>query len=193
MIKTGLSTTWLLSQIGTLLIFTFVGSNAAVFPVKSFDNFNKAQQQAVSGDSIVRKSGFYADVILDYQPEKVVLVNNLFLDPTNSIISDPTGKESLAGNVLNQSVKNLPNGFDRIKHKAGETKALQKFYSSDYPKLLDIPTLDDDPSLELDVMKQSRTNTTAQFVGCFIPNKQVEMKPYATAENTGPVYIHNIY
>jgi len=125
----------------------------------------------------------------DHKPAKVVLVNNLFLDPKASIISDPTGDEFFSGNTLNQSAKNLPEGFDRIKFKEGETTALQKYYNSDYPELLDIPTLDDDPNIELDVMKQSRTNNPAQFVGCFIPNKQVEMKPYVTVENTGPDYI----
>jgi len=134
----------------------------------------------------------------DDKPAKVVLVNNLFRDPTASIISDPTGDEFFSGNTLNQSTKNLPEGFNRIElkveknsfglHQPEEARELQKFYSSDYPELLDIPTLDDDPFIEMDILRQTRSSDKAQFVGCFVPGESAELKPYATAENTGPDY-----
>ena len=134
----------------------------------------------------------------EYQPEKVTMVNNLFLDPAASIISDPTGDEFFSGNALNESAKNLPEGFDRIElkveknsfglHQPEEAGELQKFYSSDYPELLDIPTLDDDPFIEMDILRQTRSSDKAQFVGCFVPGESAELKPYATAENTGPDY-----
>jgi hypothetical protein len=78
-------------------------------------------------------------------------------------------------------------------HQPEDSGELQKHYSSDFPELLNVPTLDDDPSIELDVMQQSRKKNASQFVGCFIPSEKIEMKPYATLENTGPAYLHMVY
>ena len=136
----------------------------------------------------------------DHRPEKVVLANNLFLDPTDLFLSDPSGNESFAGNVIDQSMKNLPDGFTRVRLKydenkfgilqPGEENELHEYYSPEFPALLDIPTMDDDPLVALDILKQNRLNNEEQFVGCSVPGMKAEMKPYATVENTGPDYLH---
>ena len=38
-------------------------------------------------------------------------------------------------------------------------------------------------------MKQSRSILKPSLVGCFIPNENIDLKPYVTDKNTGPDYL----
>jgi hypothetical protein len=55
--------------------------------------------------------------------------------------------------------------------------------------LLDIPELDDDPEIKSDIAGNKRP-AKVKSAGCYEPGKNpFPVKPYATAQNTGPEYI----
>jgi len=58
-------------------------------------------------------------------------------------------------------------------------------------QILDIPVLDDDPEIVLDIMQQKRpANLAKRSIGCSEYSGKIKVKPYATAENTGPDYLY---
>jgi hypothetical protein len=58
-------------------------------------------------------------------------------------------------------------------------------------QILDIPVLDDDPEIRLDIIQQKRpANLTKRSIGCAEYSGKIKVKPYVTAENTGPGYLH---
>jgi hypothetical protein len=58
-------------------------------------------------------------------------------------------------------------------------------------QILDIPVLDDDPKIRLDIMQQKRpANLTKKSIGCTEYSGKIKVKPYVTAENTRPGYLH---
>ena len=130
----------------------------------------------------------------DFQPDQVVVANNLFYKPTGAIQEDLTGKEKFQGNACAE-VQNMPSfpGFYVTKTilnpglfyqpekqiSQGKTSALQ---------ILDIPELNDDPAIQLDIAKNSRKEKKS--AGCFEPSKRASMiHVYATSDNTGPSYL----
>ena len=131
----------------------------------------------------------------DHQPKNVALVNNLFIDPSEKLFEGFTGMEFLSGNE-----SNVPTGVNGIKMNAKidfmvntdgliQLQKLQKGrgYGKRSLEILDIPSLDDDPQLQLDIMKQNRPEKMT--AGCYEPSGSVVLRPYATTENTGPVYL----
>jgi len=56
-------------------------------------------------------------------------------------------------------------------------------------RILDIPELDDDPQISLDIAGNKRPAEN-KSAGCFEPsNNSNPAKPYATSLNTGPSYL----
>ena len=138
----------------------------------------------------------------DFQPQNVVVANNLFVRPTGKPISDPGGSEKFTHNAIDASESyNLPGDF--APKKANLEKNDYGFFqpgmknndlhtSGDIQqKILDIPVLDDDPEIGFDIMKQKRPKKwTKKNIGCSEYSGKIIVKPYATAENTGPDYLH---
>lgn len=133
-----------------------------------------------------------------FQPQQVILANNLFDQPTGEITEDPTGKEQFSGNFF-QSVKQQERqGFQLIADKLMPTqfgfiqpvtavKDAKKSHSAF--ALLDLPELNDDPEILVDIAGNRRIKNN-QSAGCFEPGKLSKpLKAYATASNTGPAYL----
>lgn len=132
-------------------------------------------------------------------PQDVALVNNLFFQMEGSVILDPSHREQLDGNVLTSNNQNLPSGFiftpmnirQNINGMFEPDKmglSLTSHNQIDYT-ILDLPILNDDPNLSMDIMQQSRSEHNQQ--GCFVPLNTDGLAPYVTGDNTGPNYLHN--
>lgn len=130
----------------------------------------------------------------DYQPGQVVIANNLFSKPNGAILEDLTGKENFLGNACSE-VQNMPavSGFYITKASLNkghfyepENKIVQGKTTAF--QMLDIPGLNDDPEIHLDIARNSRSRK--KTAGCFEPSKRASMiKLYADSENTGPYYL----
>ena len=135
----------------------------------------------------------------DFQPTDVILANNLFYKATAPIIDDLTGKETFSGNTFLDSQKPSVNqGFYaagcRIEPNAAGFFQPAKKGSAEkatFPlQILDIPELNDDPQIMLDIAGNKRP-AKAKSAGCFEPAKRsAPVKPYANAQNTGPEYLY---
>ncbi len=132
----------------------------------------------------------------DFQPTEVSLVNNLFYQPTTSILDDLTGKESFSGNTF-QDAPNPPAqiGFTPTKVKISKNEfgfsQPEKSIASGKitPEILDIPDQNDDPQIKMDIAGNHRPETK-KSVGCFEPGKKsIPMRTFATDQNTGPEYL----
>ena len=134
----------------------------------------------------------------DFQPTDVVLANNLFYKPTSPILDDLTGKGSFSGNAFqNAENRSVNQGFyatntEIKKNEAGFFQPATKI-SGENPNfaltILDIPELNDDPQITLDIAGNKRS-ATIKSAGSFEPGKRsAPVKPYVTAMNTGPVYL----
>jgi hypothetical protein len=133
----------------------------------------------------------------EFQPTDVILANNLFYKATAPIIDDLTGKETFSGNAFFDSQKPSVNqGFYTANCKiepnaAGFFQPVKKISEKGaiLLQILDIPELNDDPQITLDMAGNKRPAKT-KTAGCFEPaKKSVPLKPYATAQNTGPEYL----
>lgn len=137
----------------------------------------------------------------DFQPKNVVVTNNLFLNSVKNLLTDLTGSERFSGNVITTVSEQLPAGFKKKNIKCEENKFgfllpketgnLTLETEPKLPELLDIPTLDDDPFILLDILKQKRTNHSNPFPGCLLPSMEKQFNCYATPANSGPVYLHS--
>jgi hypothetical protein len=135
----------------------------------------------------------------DFQPEEVYVTNNLFVHPVSDIFFDPTGKETVRSNAVYPPA-DLPGaeGFYASETSVGPNASgyfqplktvTQKSNSYEQIPLLDIPELDDDPEIKSDIAGNKRP-AKVKSAGCFEPGKNpFPVKPYATAQNTGPEYI----
>ena len=56
-------------------------------------------------------------------------------------------------------------------------------------QIFDIPELEDDFGIQLDIMKQKREGIFSNIPGCYLPKDKEQLKFYATKNNTGPVYL----
>jgi hypothetical protein len=135
----------------------------------------------------------------NFQPDQIRVSDNLFVQPTAPVLDDLTGKETFQNNAV-QSEKQLPvqSGFypTTIKMEpnvSGFIQPLRQIFagknSPEKTPLLDIPELNDDPLIKLDIAGNKRS-AKIESAGCFEPGKKsVPIKPYATAQNTGPEYL----
>ncbi len=140
-----------------------------------------------------------------YHPKDVFLANNLFANPTSQLLTDTTGLEQFIGNAVESAdTIALPNGFCRISTclkrnmfglfqfpNTGTLLPCPKY--SGNIEILDIPVLDDDPGITLDIMKQNRSIAqAANQYGCYVFNEGNPIKVYVNEINTGPTYLlHN--
>ena len=138
----------------------------------------------------------------DFPPTQVVFANNLIVDPTGNPLSDPVGTERFIHNAIDASETAILSGdFVRIKanlerndlgfmQPGRKSKALHSTVNIPQ-QILDIPVLDDDPEIGLDIMQQKRpANLTTRSLGCAEYSGKIKVKPYVINENTGPGYLH---
>lgn len=133
----------------------------------------------------------------DFQPTEVLLANNLFYQPTAPIIDDSTGKETFSANAVQDSQSQISKGFyvsnvKILKNQEGFYQPENKISKSKVNsklQILDIPELNDDPQITWDMARNKRP-VKEQAAGSFESGKKsIQMKLYATAENTGPEYL----
>ena len=133
----------------------------------------------------------------DFQPAEVQLTNNLFFKSTAPVLDDLTGKETFYGNAFQEAQDQniagfyVPNtailinseGFFQPEKRISEGKARVPI------QILDIPELNDDPQIRLDISGNKRSNKN-KSAGNFEPSRKANpVKPHATVQNTGPDYL----
>jgi hypothetical protein len=131
----------------------------------------------------------------DYPPEKVVVCNNLFIRPTGKIIDDPNGREIMDGNYVSEVRDPLQTGFFPLKqstvtnlHGFIQPAKLVPSVKISGQFITDIPEMDDDPEIDLDVVKNNRPERKS--AGCHeLVRNGHPVKPFATKYNTGPSYL----
>ncbi|MCK5705218.1 MAG: right-handed parallel beta-helix repeat-containing protein, partial [Cyclobacteriaceae bacterium] len=136
----------------------------------------------------------------DYPPRNVSFANNLFSSAVNPIFTNPTNTETWEANIYNGEKELTPDGFSLVSFKIIKNEyglSEVKFSSKDLINFIhrdlsvfDIPVLDDDPFVELDIMKQKRAGNFNTTPGCYLPSGKTSLKCYASADNTGPFYLH---
>ncbi len=135
----------------------------------------------------------------DFQPKKVQFCHNLIVDSSIPIITDLTGKEIFANNIVQAGIQlPSPTGFSTA---SITTKSSPQGYfqlanpipATNLPAvklvIFDIPEMNDDPQLKLDVMGNNRPDSASnKDQGCFQAGGKNSLGPYATINNTGPTY-----
>jgi hypothetical protein len=148
-------------------------------------------------NSFVASGPILAGQVGKHPPENVSIINNLFLHPTKKILKDPTGSERIFGNATDIRDLELPKGISKSEVSYEQNKdglfQLNDLLTSSVPgeadwTLLDIPTLDDDPQIALDIMQHKR-EPGKLIIGCQVPGATLELRPYVSSENTGPGYL----
>lgn len=133
----------------------------------------------------------------DFQPADVTLSNNFFYKSTAPIVDDLTGKETFSGNAFQESENPNQPGFlasdiETVKNSEGffqPEKRISEGKVSAPMLILDIPELNDDPQIGLDISGNKRSSKT-KSAGSFEPSRKANpVKPHATAQNTGPDYL----
>ena len=138
----------------------------------------------------------------EYQPKRVVISNNIFMEPTKSSIADPTGTEIWLGNMYYGSLgiterKGLENdnpllerndfGFYQLTFRSAAINASESGGLMMIPK---IPEQNSDFSLNYDVMKHTRPKEVSKKdLGCWEFQVGAKVRPLATKFNTGPSYL----
>ncbi len=132
----------------------------------------------------------------NHMPQQISLVANLFLRPPQAIVMENTGSEFLQGNLMSGISSQKHPNFDNVAvatlrhddliYPAAESMQ-QLATAYDDIHLLDIPELDDDPSLQFDIMQQNRTRRSFT-AGCFQPTSESIFKRYVTSSDCGPSY-----
>jgi hypothetical protein len=133
----------------------------------------------------------------DFQPAEVKIANNFFYKSTAAEVEDLTGKETFFGNAFQEAQDPNLSGFfatnnSVLVNAAGliqPVKRISEKKAFTPIAVLDIPELNDDAQLLLDIAGNKRSGKV-KSAGCFEPSgKAKEVKPYATAQNTGPDYL----
>lgn len=148
-------------------------------------------------NTFVRSGNIELGVKGDFQPRNVHIINNLFIDPTYAMIDKSTGNETMQNNGFQSYKKYNYSGFEAVKGKLAanifgfpqpQKPVLTKNSELKF-ELNDVPELDDDPKIMLDIAGNQRPLKN-KSAGCFEPVKKATvMKPYVTSENTGPEYL----
>lgn len=133
----------------------------------------------------------------DFPPADVKIANNFFYKSTAPVVDDLTGKETFSGNAIQETQKPNLSGFYAVNNpvhvnSAGliqPVKRISEKKAFTPVAVLDIPELNDDPQIGLDISGNKRPGKV-KSAGCFEPSgKAREVKPYASAQNTGPDYL----
>ncbi len=138
----------------------------------------------------------------NYKPTQVTFANNIFAEPDVNLFKDPTGTESWLANISFGNLgMDLPaNGMTTVDPQLMENSA--SFYGltegspainaaapgyAPLPQFSGMISIDTD--LSFDLMGQERPQSTEEKdLGCNEYPHHVLIRPFATAENTGPSY-----
>jgi hypothetical protein len=115
------------------------------------------------------------------------------------IITDLTGNEIFANNIVQAGIQlPSPTGFSTAsittKTSAhGYFQLANHIPATNLPAvklvIFDIPEMNDDPQLKLDVMGNNRPDSASnKDQGCYQAGGKNSLEPYATINNTGPTY-----
>jgi len=138
----------------------------------------------------------------DFQPKKVCFGHNLAAETALPFLTDLTGNEFFADNIVQEGMQPpLPTGFSiaSVAQKPNTGGYFQpekplpaSGKSPDLPDLFDIPEMKDDPQMKLDIMGNKRPDKSSKKdQGCFQAEGKNPLKPYADAGTTGPTYMMN--
>ncbi|MCK5371512.1 MAG: right-handed parallel beta-helix repeat-containing protein, partial [Cyclobacteriaceae bacterium] len=136
----------------------------------------------------------------DYPPQNISFANNLFSSEVNPIFINPTNTETWEANIYNGEKELIADGFSLVSFKMNKNeyglsevkfpdKGSVDFIHKEL-SIFNIPVLDDDPLVMLDIMKQKRTGKFNTTPGCYLSSGKTPLKCYASADNTGPIYLH---
>ena len=135
-----------------------------------------------------------------YKTAHVTIATNIFKGGSSGIFNDPTGTESWLGNIVsgNLGISELegislidpglisnPEGFYAPRDSSPAINAAKE----GYPSIPDIPVLDEDWNIMLDLMQGARPpEIPLRDAGCTeFPGNTI--KPYVDVLNTGPAYL----
>lgn len=137
-------------------------------------------------------------------PKHVTFANNIFYNNhAESLFMDATGTESWIGNISYGSlgfarpegIKEADPVFSLNEEGYYELSAESPAIDAAQPGYPDLPNyegLEMDNELMLDLVRNERPNEISlKDVGCIEFSTNTLVKPLATAENTGPFYLHN--
>ncbi|MEO1415680.1 MAG: chondroitinase-B domain-containing protein [Bacteroidota bacterium] len=160
------------------------------------DNIHIAYNTLVDCEE-VRLGGSGSD-----KPTNVTFANNIFTDPQDDLFREPTGTETWIGNIVNGDLgMSLPSngmtvvdpllvlngqGFWGLDPVSPAIDAAE----SGYLTLPQFPGMDSiDAEILFDLMGQNRPSAIEdRDLGCNEYPHDIEIKPIATEENTGPSY-----
>jgi hypothetical protein len=136
----------------------------------------------------------------DYKPAHITFANNIFKEGASGIFNDPTGTEIWLGNIASGTLGiTVQEGI--LLDDPGLISNLEGYFApSDsspaidaakegYPTLPDIPVLDEDWNIMLDLMQGARPQEISlRDAGCTeFPSDTI--RPYVDLLNTGPAYL----
>lgn len=136
------------------------------------------------------------------KPTNVIIANNIFATPNNSLFEEATGTETWISNVTSGALGiNLPTsgitstninlevneeGFFLIAENSPAINAAQSGYKS-LPQFEGMEEIDTE--ILFDIMGQDRPpSITEKDLGCNEYPHNTLVQPFATEENTGPIY-----
>jgi len=141
----------------------------------------------------------------DIGPTNVTFANNIFKKNSGNIFNSPNGQTSFAGNIytgtlgitilsgmtnLNPMLELNSDGYYGLSSSSPAIDAS----SSNYPAMIDILNVDDDPSILLDISGQARPSTlTLKDVGCDEYTTGEIINRPLTLSDVGPSYLINTY
>lgn len=141
----------------------------------------------------------------EYQPKRVVISNNLFIEPTESSLADPTGTESWLGNMYYGNLgipecKGLEKGNPLLEQNdlgfyqmSFRSPAINASVSGGLTIIPKIPEQNADFSMHYDIMKQTRPKEVEKKdLGCWEFQVGSKVYPFATKLNTGPSYLRGL-
>lgn len=140
----------------------------------------------------------------DNVPANVAFANNVFFDPKDDLFTDASGSETWLGNLYNGSlgISEPASGLssDDLEYEFNSSGYYQPGASSPvidaavsgYPALPQYDGLDTDHEVGKDKLGQSRpTEEADKDLGSAEYNASLLVAPLATADNTGPDYLHS--
>jgi hypothetical protein len=135
----------------------------------------------------------------DFKPKHVVFANNVFSENVDPLSTDPTNTESWNVNIYQSKKEMIPDGFTPVAFKMHKNK--YGFFEMNFPEkflnefvgkklpVFNIPLLDDESTVEYDIVKQKRADKSVEVPGCYLFSKNKPLNYFASGENTGPIYL----
>lgn len=187
------------------VLFNNYFANLAKYPI-NLQNYNvdPLDSITIAYNTIVNSQNIRLGKAGTYPPKHVTFANNIFYNnQSEKLFMDATGTENWIGNISYGIL-----GFARPEGITDADPAFtlnqQGFYELSagspainsaqpgYPDLPNYPDLGIDYEIMFDLIRNERPKEISlKDVGCIEFSTNTLVKPFATAENTGPFYLHN--